>query len=76
MADEHGRFGAPFACAPGMRLEAHERLSALQVTRLTEEIDRVELMVERIEKRLWLAVYGVVALILGQAVQSLIQFGP
>jgi hypothetical protein len=76
MADERGRFGAPFACAPGMRLEAHERLSALQVTRLTEEIDRVEAMVERIEKRLWLAVYGVVALILGQAVQSLIQFGP
>jgi hypothetical protein len=76
MADEHGRFGAPFACAPGMRLEAHERLSALQIARLTEEIERVEELIDRIEKRLWLAVYGVVALILGQAVQSLIQLGP
>jgi hypothetical protein len=76
MADENGRFGAPFACAPGMRLEAHERLSALQIARLTEEIERVEELIDRIEKRLWLAVYGVVALILGQAVQSLIQLGP
>ena len=76
MADENGRFGAPFACAPGMRLEAHERLSALQFARLTEEIDRVETLVERIEKRMWLAVYGVLALILEQAVQSLIQLGP
>jgi hypothetical protein len=76
MADDSGRFGTPFACAPGMRLEAHERLSALQFARLTEEVDRVEMLVERIEKRMWLAVYGVVALIVGQAVQSLIQLGP
>jgi hypothetical protein len=76
MADEQGRFGTPFACAPGMRLEAHERLSALQIARLTEEINRVEMLVERIEKRMWLAVYGVVALILEQAVQSLIHLGP
>jgi hypothetical protein len=76
MPDDHGRYGAPFACAPGMRLESHEKLSALQIARLTEEIDRVELLVERIEKRLWVTLYGVVAAILSQAVQSLINMGP
>jgi hypothetical protein len=75
MADERG-YGAPFACAPGMRLEAHEKLSALQIAQINGELDRIEALVERIEKRLWLAVYGVVAVILSQGVQSLIQFGP
>lgn len=76
IADERGRYGAPFACAPGMRLEAHEKLSALHIAQINAELDRVEALVDRIEKRLWLAVYGVVAVILTQGVQSLIQFGP
>jgi hypothetical protein len=76
MADEHGRYGAPFACAPGMRLEAHEKLSAMQFAQMAQEVDRIEILVERIEKRLWLAVYGVVAVVLSEAVQSLVHLGP
>lgn len=76
MPDDRGGYGAPFACAPGMRLEAHERLSALQIAQINAELDRVEALVERIEKRLWLAVYGVVAVILSEAAQSIIHFGP
>lgn len=61
------RFGyEPFDCAPGLRLEAHERLSQLQFANLAARLDRIELLIERLERRLWLAVYGVVAVILAQ----------
>ena len=61
-----------FACAPALRLEAHERLSRLHVERLEEKLVRLETLLERLEKRLWLAVYGVVGVILAQAIQSLL----
>ena len=34
------------------------------------------LLVGGVEKRLWMTVFGVVGVILSQAVQSLIEFGP
>lgn len=57
----------PFACAPALKLEAHERVSLLQIDALNARIDRLELMLERVERRLWLAVYGVAAVTLAQA---------
>ena len=51
-----------FDCAPALRLEAHERVSDLQQ----------RAMVERLERRLWLAVYGVVAAVLVQAFQPIL----
>ncbi len=61
-----------FDCAPALRLEAHERVAALQFEALDTRLVRLEELLERLEKRLWLAVYGVVAAILGQAFQSLL----
>lgn len=60
----------PFDCAPGLRLAAHERVSAIHHENLCRRLDRLEEMMERLEKRLWLTVYGVVAVILAQAMQS------
>lgn len=66
----------PFDCAPALRLEAHERVAALQFEAMNKRLDRLEELLERLEKRLWLALYGVVAAILGQAFQSLLSAVP
>lgn len=70
MAD--GRIVERFACAPGLKLEAHERLSQVHFDNMVARLDRLEATLHRLEKRLWLAVYGVVAVILAQAVQSIL----
>ena len=61
-----------FECAPGLRLQAHERVAEIQHQHLLRRLDRVEEMMERLEKRLWLTVYGIVAMILTQGIQSLL----
>ena len=66
----------PFDCAPGLRLAAHERVSQIHHDNINKRLDRLEEMLERLERRLWLAVYGVAAAILSQAVQSLIAVTP
>jgi hypothetical protein len=71
------RFGHDlFECAPGLRLEAHERLAALQFEALNKRLDKIDMLIERMERRLWLTVYGVVAAILGQAFQSILTAVP
>ncbi|MEL7090633.1 MAG: hypothetical protein AAFN94_02745 [Pseudomonadota bacterium] len=60
-----------FACAPGLKLQAHERLMEVHLDNISSRLDRLEELLERLEKRLWLAVYGVVAVILATGVQSL-----
>ena len=78
-----------FECAPGLRLEAHERVSAVMFETLTarldriealmerlERLDRLEEMMERLERRLWLTVYGIVGVILAQALQSVLDVVP
>lgn len=65
-----------FDCAPGLRLEAHERVSEIHHQNMLRRMDRLEEMMERMEKRLWLTVYGVVAVILAQAVQSVLVVTP
>lgn len=62
-----------FDCAPALRLEAHERVAKLQFDSLNKRLDRIEALIERLEKRLWLTVYGVVGVILAQAFSSLMQ---
>lgn len=61
-----------FACAPGLKLEAHERLTAVHFDNISARLDRMEQLMERLEKRLWLTVYGVVAVILATAAQSIL----
>ena len=65
-----------FDCAPGLRLEAHERMSALQFATLDARLERIEALIERLERRLWLTVYGVVGVILAQALQGLLDAVP
>ncbi|WP_299933502.1 hypothetical protein [uncultured Pelagimonas sp.] len=61
----------PFACAPALRLEAHERVSKLHIDALNDKFSRIEMLMERLEKRLWLTVYGVAGVILAEAFQGL-----
>ncbi|MGC3936924.1 GTA head formation protein, RCAP_rcc01685 family [Roseobacter sp. EG26] len=61
-----------FECAPGLRLQAHEKIAEIQHANLMRRLDRVEEMMERLEKRLWLTVYGIVAMILAEALQSVL----
>ena len=75
MSDRHLPY-EPFACAPALKLEAHERVSRLHVEALNARLDRLELMLERLEKRLWLAVYGIAGAILVQAFQGFMAVGP
>ncbi|MEQ6247733.1 hypothetical protein ABMC89_02460 [Sulfitobacter sp. HNIBRBA3233] len=65
-----------FQCAPGMRLQAHERVSAIHFGHLDKRLERIEVMMERLERRLWLTVYGVVAVILAQAVHPVLVVTP
>lgn len=65
-----------FLCAPGMRLQAHEKISAIHHENLLSRLERIELMMERLEKRLWFTVYGVVAVILAQAVEGFLTVAP
>ncbi|MGR3500995.1 GTA head formation protein, RCAP_rcc01685 family [Pseudaestuariivita sp.] len=67
---------APFDCAPAMRLAAHEQVTKLQVEGLGARMDRIEQAMERLEKRLWLTVYGVVAVILAQAFEQILNVAP
>ena len=66
----------PFLCAPALRIESQERLAALEFRQLHAHLGRIEAGLERLERRLWLTVFGVVGVILAQAVQSLIVVGP
>ena len=61
-----------FECAPGRRLTAHEKLASVHHENLSRRLDQLEAMLERLERRVWLTVYGVVAVILAQAFQSVL----
>ncbi|WP_409202440.1 hypothetical protein [Sulfitobacter sp. S190] len=57
-------------------MQAHEQVTGIHFANLERRLDRIEQMMERLEKRLWLTVYGVVAVILAQAVQSFLVVAP
>lgn len=65
-----------FDCAPALRLEAHERVARLQHDALLHRLEKIEEALTLLERRLWLAVYGVVAAILAQAFQPLLAAVP
>jgi len=65
-----------FECGPSLRIEAHERLAALQFAQLNTQLGKIETMMERRERRLWLTVYGVVGVILAQAFESILTATP
>jgi len=59
-----------FLCAPGLRLKAHERVTELQFAMVTAQIKRIEDMVEMIERRLWLIVFGMLAVVVAEVFRS------
>lgn len=58
------------------RIEAQERIMALQFGQVEKRLERIEAMIGGLEKRLWMSLYGVAGVIFAQAVQSLIDFVP
>lgn len=75
MADGGSRYlKEPFAVHEE-RMQATEKIMQLQFSQVEQRLDRIEVMIERLERRLWMAVYGVVAVILTQAVLSLVEIG-
>ncbi|MCX7560082.1 hypothetical protein OS190_10930 [Sulfitobacter sp. F26204] len=65
-----------FECAPGLKLQAHERVTQIHQENMAKRMDQLEKLMERMERRLWLTVYGVVAVILAQAIQSVLAVAP
>lgn len=65
-----------FLCAPGLRIEAHEHLNEVQFAQVNKSLGKIEMMMERLERRLWLTVYGVVGVMLAQGAQSLMAVTP
>ncbi|MEZ5771626.1 MAG: hypothetical protein R3D46_11695 [Defluviimonas denitrificans] len=66
----------PFPCAHEHRFEAVDRIMTLQFETVEKRLERIEGMILGVEKRLWMTVFGVVGVILSQAAQSIIEFGP
>ncbi|MDB6178025.1 hypothetical protein PAF17_10975 [Paracoccus sp. Z330] len=58
------------------RFEAQERIMALQFGSMEKRLERIEALIEGLERRLWMTVYGVVAVILTQALQGILDFAP
>jgi len=58
------------------RIDSQDRIMELQFAQVERRLERIEAMIEGLERRLWMAVYGVVAVILTQAVQSILEYAP
>ncbi|CRK74106.1 hypothetical protein NIG5292_00131 [Nereida ignava] len=63
-------------CLPAQRINLHERMAALQFEMLSKRLDDLDSAMERLERRLWLIVFGVVGVILAQAFQSVLTVTP
>lgn len=63
---------APFDAA-NARIEANERVHEERWQALEYRLNAIETALERLEKRLWLAVFGVVSVVLAQGINDLIQ---
>ena len=66
----------PFDCAkqgckPDMRLEAYERVMAERWVALEYRLKTLETLLQRLEKRLWMTIVGVVGVVLAEAATSL-----
>ncbi len=59
--------------AASLRIEANERVAQERWTALEYRLQQIESALGRMEKRIWLAVYGVAAFLLAQGADVLIQ---
>jgi len=58
------------------RFEQTEKIMELQFGQVERRLEKIEQMIEGLERRLWMTVYGVVAVILTQAILSLLEYSP
>lgn len=63
---------APFDAA-NARIEANERVAEERWQALEYRLKAIESLLDRLERRLWLAVFGVVSVVLAQGINDLIQ---
>lgn len=74
---ERDRSGSRYLYAPfdaaNARIEANERVQDERWQALSVRLEAIEAALERLERRLWLAVFGVVSVILAQGIHELIQ---
>lgn len=56
--------------------EAHDRILDLRFDSVDRRLNRIEQLMERLERRLWLAVYGVAGTILATVIKTLVIFSP
>jgi hypothetical protein len=54
------------------RIEANERIAEERWAALERRLAQIDAVLERLEKRLWLGVYGVAAFLLAQGAEALI----
>lgn len=66
----------PFDWTRDHRVEATEKIMEVQFLAVERRLERIEAMIIGVEKRMWMTVFGVVGVILSQAVQSILQFSP
>lgn len=66
----------PFDYAHVQRVEATEKIMAMQFAAVEKRLDRITVLVENLEKRLWMTIYGVAAVILTEAIQGLLSMKP
>lgn len=81
MTQEHAqKTGSRFLYEPfnatAAKVETIEKVNEERWKGLERRLTVIETMLERLEKRLWLAVYGIAAFVLTQAVYQLIQLNP
>jgi hypothetical protein len=58
--------------AAAARIEANERVAEERWAALERRLTQIDNALERLERRLWLAVYGVAAFLLAQGAEALI----
>ncbi len=66
---------APFEVTEA-RIEANERVLEERLSSLGHRLKGIELALERLERRLWLAVVGVLSVVLAQVVSELLTAAP
>jgi hypothetical protein len=65
-----------FLCAPGLRIEAQERYTELQFAQVSAALAKIEAAMDRLERRLWVTVYGVTGVVLVEVVRSFLNLAP
>ncbi|MCC6007596.1 MAG: hypothetical protein JJU40_07950 [Rhodobacteraceae bacterium] len=65
----------PFDAAAA-RVDAYERVAEERWRGLERRLQTIETMLERLERRLWLAVFGVVGFVLTEGIYSVLQIVP